>query len=250
MKDGEVSERGTYQELLDKKGAFAEFLLQHITEEVDSSDAVSSVFSDLTPQLGCLAAAIYLHDLLLSGVLRSPMLFFDTTPLGRVLSRFSKDMEVVDANMPWYVSDGLYCFFEVIGTVVVISYTTPLFTSVIIPISLLYYFIQRFYVATSRQLKRLESVTRSPIYSHFGETVTGVQAIRAYGQQERFMHESENKVDTNQVCYYPSIISNRWLAIRLEMIGNLIILFASLFAVLGREQDPSLVGLSVTYSLQ
>lgn len=125
-----------------------------------------------------------------------------------------------------------------------------MFTIVIVPIGLLYYFIQRFYVATSRQLKRLESVSRSPIYSHFGETVSGVQAIRAYGQQERFINESEHKVDVNQICYYPSIISNRWLAVRLEMIGNLIILFASLFAVLGREQDPSLVGLSITYSLQ
>lgn len=112
--------------------------------------------------------------------------------------------------------------------------------------------MQRFYVATSRQLKRLESVSRSPIYSHFSETVTGVQAIRAFGQQERFILESERKVDLNQVCYYPGIISNRWLAVRLEMIGNLIILFAALFAVLARgpNQKAGLVGLSITYALQ
>lgn len=123
---------------------------------------------------------------------------------------------------------------------------------VIIPIGLLYYFIQRFYVATSRQLKRLESVSRSPIYSHFSETITGVQAIRAFGQQDRFILESERKVDLNQVCYYPGIISNRWLAVRLEMIGNLIIFFAALFTVLARNKDQSagLVGLSITYSLQ
>lgn len=105
-------------------------------------------------------------------------------------------------------------------------------------------------MATSRQLKRLESVSRSPIYSHFGETVSGVHAIRAYGQQERFTKESEYKVDQNQICYYPSIISNRWLAVRLEMIGNLIILFAALFAVLAKNQMPGLVGLSITYCLQ
>lgn len=132
----------------------------------------------------------------------------------------------------------------------VTSYTTPPFLIVVAPIALLYYFIQRFYVATSRQLKRLESVSRSPIYSHFGETVTGVQAIRAYGQQDRFTRESENKVDQNQICYYPSIISNRWLAVRLEFIGNCIILFAALFAVLGKGQMPALVGLSITYCLQ
>lgn len=120
----------------------------------------------------------------------------------------------------------------------------------IIPIGFVYYLIQRFYVATSRQLKRLESVSRSPIYSHFGETVTGSAAIRAYGVTDRFIRESESKVDFNQISYYPSIIANRWLAVRLEMVGNLIILFAALFAVLDREQNPGLVGLSVTYALQ
>lgn len=133
---------------------------------------------------------------------------------------------------------------------VVISYTTPIFVTVIIPIGLLYYFIQRFYVATSRQLKRLESVSRSPIYSHFGETVTGATAIRAFGEQDRFIRESEEKVDINQVCYYPSIIANRWLAVRLEMIGNLIILFAALFAVIGQDLVPGRIGLSITYALQ
>lgn len=138
-----------------------------------------------------------------------------------------------------------------LGTLVVISVSTPIFVAVIVPIGFLYYFIQRFYVATSRQLKRLESVSRSPIYSHFGETITGVQAIRAFREQDRFIRESEHRVDVNQVCYYPSIISNRWLAVRLEMIGNLIIFFAALFSVLGREdQNAGLVGLSVTYSLQ
>lgn len=137
------------------------------------------------------------------------------------------------------------------ATLFVISYSTPIFIAVIVPIGIIYYFIQRFYVATSRQLKRLESVSRSPIYSHFGESVTGTSTIRAYGVQSRFINESEAKVDFNQVCYYPSIIANRWLAIRLEMVGNMIIFFAALFAVLGRDtMSPGLVGLSISYALQ
>ncbi|ERL88450.1 hypothetical protein D910_05836 [Dendroctonus ponderosae] len=211
---------------------------------------VFSVFLQLIPELGCVTAAAILHKHLLNNVLRLPIMFFDTTPTGRILSRFSKDVEVVDDTLPWYINDGMYCIFEVLGTLAVTSYTTPPFTIIIAPIGILYYFIQRFYVATSRQLKRLESVSRSPIYSHFGETVSGVQAIRAYGQQARFTKESEYKVDQNQLCYYPSIISNRWLAVRLEMIGNLIILFAALFAVLAKNQMPGLVGLSITYCLQ
>ncbi|KPU73781.1 uncharacterized protein Dana_GF14209, isoform O [Drosophila ananassae] len=211
---------------------------------------LTSFFSDLAPALGTLHAAYVLHSMLLDNVLKSPMTMFDTTPVGRILSRFSKDVESVDQKMPQVISDCLWCAYEVLATIVVISLSTPIFLAVIVPIAILYYFAQRFYVATSRQLMRLESVSRSPIYSHFGETVTGASTIRAYNVGDRFIEESDAKVDKNQVCKYPSVIANRWLAIRLEMVGNLIILFASLFAVLGGQTNPGLVGLSVSYALQ
>ncbi|XP_065356724.1 multidrug resistance-associated protein 1 isoform X4 [Calliphora vicina] len=204
----------------------------------------------IVPWLGALRAALVLHSSLLTNIMRLPLSFFDTTPLGRILSRFSKDLESLDTVLPRLFDDMLWCGFEVLATIVVISISTPIFLAVIIPIAFLYYFAQRFYVATSRQLMRLESVSRSPIYSHFGETVTGVSTIRAYSVQHRFIDESDTKVDKNQVCKYPSLIANRWLAIRLEMVGNLIILFASLFAVLGGQTNPGLVGLSVSYALQ
>lgn len=115
---------------------------------------------------------------------------------------------------------------------------------------MIFILFQRFYVATSRQLKRLESITRSPIYSHFGETLSGVNTIRAYNVTGRFVNESNRRVDHNQICYYPSVISNRWLAVRLEFCGNLISCAAALFAVLGRDSlSAGLVGLSVSYAL-
>ncbi|XP_067207174.1 multidrug resistance-associated protein 1 isoform X3 [Linepithema humile] len=213
--------------------------------------AMASFFCDLAPQLGCWLAARQMHIMMLRAVMRAPLTFFDTTPIGRIISRFAKDVDILDTSLPPQISDTIYCLFEVIATLVVISYSTPVFIAVILPIGAVYYFIQRFYVASSRQLKRLESVSRSPIYSHFGESVTGSQIIRAYGVQQQFIQESENRVDFNQVCYYPSIIANRWLAVRLEMVGNLIIFFAALFAVLGKHTMSSgLVGLSVSYALQ
>ncbi|KAJ8319363.1 hypothetical protein KUTeg_004454 [Tegillarca granosa] len=119
-----------------------------------------------------------------------------------------------------------------------------------VPLMILYIAVQRFYVATSRQLKRLESVSRSPIYSHFGETIVGVSTIRAYQQQGRFITESEYKVDENLICHFPAIIANRWLAIRLEFVGNCIVFFAALFAVIGRDSlSAGIVGLSITYAL-
>lgn len=106
-------------------------------------------------------------------------------------------------------------------------------------------------MASSRQLKRLESVSRSPVYSHFNETLLGVSVIRAFEEQERFIRQSDLKVDENQKAYYPSIVANRWLAVRLECVGNCIVLFASLFAVISRHSlSAGLVGLSVSYSLQ
>ncbi|KRF85618.1 multidrug resistance-associated protein 1 isoform X17 [Drosophila virilis] len=210
----------------------------------------STFFSSLAVSLGGLQCSRILHNSLLHSNLRWPMELFDTTPLGRIVNRFSKDIDTIDNVLPFNIRVVMMQAFMVLATIVVISISTPIFLAVIVPIGFIYYFAQRFYVATSRQLMRLESVSRSPIYSHFGETVTGVSTIRAYTVQDRFIEESDNKVDKNQVCKYPSLIANRWLAVRLEMVGNLIILFASLFAVLGGQTNPGLVGLSVSYALQ
>uniref|UniRef100_A0A182PLM5 Multidrug resistance-associated protein 1 n=1 Tax=Anopheles epiroticus TaxID=199890 RepID=A0A182PLM5_9DIPT len=230
-------------------------ILQRFSKDVDVLDIkLPELLLDwiiCAIELGTWQAAKHLHATLLQAVLRLPIAFFDITPTGRILGRFSKDVDILDNTLPITVSELNYCFFEVVATLVVISISTPIFAAVIVPIGILYYAVQRFYVATSRQLKRLESVSRSPIYSHFGETIQGVQTIRAYSLQDRFITESDERVDANQLCYCPSIIANRWLAVRLEMVGNLIILFAALFAVLGREtMNPGLVGLSVSYALQ
>ncbi|XP_076297622.1 multidrug-Resistance like Protein 1 isoform X1 [Lasioglossum baleicum] len=200
---------------------------------------------------GAIYASVRLFECMLKRCLRNPMSFFDSTPIGRLLSRFGKDTDVIDNVLPQILRSWITCLFSVVATLVVISFSTPTFMAVIIPIGIIYYLVQRLYVASSRQLKRLESVSRSPIYSHFSESVSGAQIIRAFGVQDRFIHESENRVDFNQICYYPSIIANRWLAVRLEMVGNLIIFFSALFAVLERDtMAPGMVGLSVGYALQ
>ncbi|KAH8413308.1 hypothetical protein KR009_009966 [Drosophila setifemur] len=212
---------------------------------------VLAYFAVVIVYLGGFRAATVIHNELFKVIIRGSLCrFFDITPIGRLLNSFSGDMEIVDEELPATLDSFMTFIWMVLATIVVISLSTPIFLAVIVPIAFLYYFAQRFYVATSRQLMRLESVSRSPIYSHFGETVTGASTIRAYNVGNRFIDESDAKVDKNQVCKYPSVIANRWLAIRLEMVGNLIILFASLFAVLGGQTNPGLVGLSVSYALQ
>ncbi|GAB0092997.1 hypothetical protein DMENIID0001_080490 [Sergentomyia squamirostris] len=213
--------------------------------------AITLFLSTIILAIGCLNAAKALHNKLLSHTMRLPMQFFDTTPLGRILNRFSKDVDIADGTIPMSIRSWILMAFSVVFIFIVISITTPIFVSVILPIFVFYYFIQTFYVATSRQLERIGSVTRSPIYSHFSETLTGQSTIRAYNKQDGFTKENENKVDHNQMCSYPSLIANQWLSVRLEIVGSFVLLFAALFAVLGREDiDPALVGLSVTYALQ
>lgn len=211
---------------------------------------ISDCISCLTLALGCIYSAKALHEFLARKTMRFPMDYFDTTPLGRILNRFSKDVDTVDNILPLNIRLMLVQFFSVLATVTVICISTPAFLAAIVPMALIYWFAQRFYVATSRQLMRLESVTRSPIYSHFQETVTGVTTIRAYSVQPTFIKESDERVDLNQLCKYPSIVANRWLSIRLETIGSLVILLSSLLAVLGNQSNAALVGLSVSYSLQ
>ncbi|XP_041117373.1 canalicular multispecific organic anion transporter 1 isoform X3 [Polyodon spathula] len=199
---------------------------------------------------GAISASRILHNRLLHNILHVPMRFFDTTPTGRVVNRFAKDIFTIDEAIPMSLRSWLMCFLGVLGTLFVICLATPVFTAVIIPLAIFYFFVQRFYVATSRQLRRLDSVSRSPIYSHFGETVSGLSVIRAYGHQERFLQHNETTIDKNQQCVYPWIISNRWLAVRLEFVGNLVVFFSALFAVLSRDSlDSGLVGLSISYAL-
>ncbi|XP_034564588.1 canalicular multispecific organic anion transporter 2 isoform X1 [Notolabrus celidotus] len=198
-----------------------------------------------------LRAAKLMHRNMLQGVLRAPQTFFESTPTGRLLNRFSKDVDAIDSHIPDNIDIWMRTFWYTLNVLLICSALTPMFLLVIAPLMVFYWWVQRFYVATSRQLKRLESVSRSPIYSHFSETITGSSVIRAYGRHSAFVLMSDIKVDENQKSYYPGIVSNRWLGVRIEFIGNCIVLFAALFAVTGKERlNPGLVGLSVSYALQ
>ncbi|XP_026349643.2 ATP-binding cassette sub-family C member 2 [Ursus arctos] len=184
---------------------------------------------------GSTYASGILHRQLLSNILQAPMSFFDTTPTGRIVNRFAGDISTVDDTLPLSLRSWILCFLGIISTLVMICTATPVFVVVIIPLGIIYVSVQIFYVATARQLKRLDSVTRSPIYSHFSETVSGLSVIRAFEHQERFLKHNEVGIDTNQKCVFSWIVSNRWLAIRLELIGNLIVFFSSLMMVIYRD---------------
>ena len=129
-----------------------------------------------------------------------------------------------------------------------------MFVALIVPLGAVYLYIQRYYLRTSRELKRLDSVSKSPIYAHFQETLGGITTVRAYRQQKRFALENEWRIDANLRAYFPSINANRWLAVRLEFIGSFIILAAASFAIIyvatGSKLSAGMVGLAMSYALQ
>ncbi|KAG8523588.1 Canalicular multispecific organic anion transporter 1, partial [Galemys pyrenaicus] len=193
------------------------------------------LLANLWSAYGCVHASNILHKQLLNNILRAPMSFFDTTPTGRIVNRFAGDISTVDDTLPMSLRSWILCFLGIVSTIVMICLAAPTFIIVVIPLGIFYVLIQIYYVATSRQLRRLDSTTRSPIYSHFSETVSGLPVIRAFEHQQRFLKHNEVAVDNNQKCLFSWIVSNRWLAIRLEMVGNLIIFFSALMMVIYRE---------------
>nr|KAG5688633.1 hypothetical protein BaRGS_017487 [Batillaria attramentaria] len=200
--------------------------------------------------LRMVVASKKLHATMLTNIMRQPMNFFDTTPLGRVMNRFSRDVDTLDVQMAKLVLMFVQQLFTVLSVLIVISYTTPVFMAAATPVMIVYYLVQKFYVPGSRQLRRLESTSRSPIYSHFSETINGAVCIRAFGACERFVDESARRVDLNNAYFYAFTSASRWLRVRLELLGNLIVLFSALFAILDDDISGSLVGLSVSYALQ
>jgi len=214
------------------------------------ASAFFSFFGLLMFTLAGQRAAEHFHAGLLASLLRAPMSFFDTTPLGRILNRFSKDTYTIDEVLMTSFNQYFLTLTSVVATLAVIGYATPFFLVAMIIPAVLYYSTQVYYVPTSRELKRLDSVSRSPIFSHFSETLDGVSTIRAFREQAQFVWENETKLDYNLQAYYINVSSNRWLAMRLEFVGTCIVALAALFAVIAKDTISAGVGgLSVSYAL-
>ncbi|XGW22458.1 hypothetical protein V3C99_005022 [Haemonchus contortus] len=202
--------------------------------------------------LGGVAASLSLHKPLFHNILRSPLSHFDVTPLGRILNRLGKDMETVDLRLSSNFRFLAVAFMNVLQTCIIISISTPLFILVIVPIFVIYLLILRYFIHCSRQLQRLTASTRSPIYSHFDETIHGATTIRAFGWVEMFREQNIDKLERHVRCSYLSLMSNRWLSVRLEILGSTVILATALLAVVSRDWGTitaGAIGLSVSYSL-
>ncbi|NXL76832.1 MRP7 protein, partial [Leptocoma aspasia] len=201
---------------------------------------------------GALRAAAVIHDRLLQRVLKATVTFFDTTPTGRILNRFSSDLYCVDDSLPFILNIFLANIYGLLGMLVIMTYGLPWIGLVMLPLAVVYFFIQRYYRFTSRELKRLYSITLSPIYTHFSETLSGLSTIRAMRATKRFELENQLRLEQNQRCLFASNTVMEWLDIRLQMIGVAVVTAIAGIAIIQHQKqlgNPGLVGLALSYAL-
>ncbi|KAL7574299.1 hypothetical protein ACA910_012543 [Epithemia clementina (nom. ined.)] len=198
-----------------------------------------------------LKASQSLHDIMTHAVLRAKIEFFDTNPLGRILNRFSADTGIADDQLPQTLFDMMVFFFIVLGAVVTALTTLP-FALVVIPF-LVWYFarVRNVFVTSTRELKRLEGIARSPIFAMLGEALNGIGTIRANGYIPYFRKKFQKAHDTHTRVFFAFISASRWVGFRMDVIVFAFISIVSFMAVLFQEKgwfdvDPAILGLALS----
>ena len=217
--------------------------------------ALTSFVRVLVLQLIGVVASRNLHNNMLTSILHAPMAFFDTTPIGRIIARFSKDMDSLDMMMPQQLGMFWFCVFNIAGTFAAVIFATPWFAIACIPVVIFYIRVMNYFRNVMREIKRLDSTTRSPIYALFSETLGGLSVIRAYGLAEDFSIQNEKLVSGNVSAWYTLKACDRWLSVRLEILGQVVVLLAALLAVgtsVNSRADGTasgLAGFSLSYAM-
>ena len=183
-------------------------------------------------------------------VLRAPMSFFDTTPLGRITNRFSKDVDSMDNNL----TDAMRMYFitlaMILSVFILIIVYFHYFAIALGPLFLIFLFASSYYRASAREMTRHEAVLRSHVFARFGESVSGTASIRAYGLQKYFRKRLRDSIDDMDAAYFLTFANQRWLSTRLDAIGNILVFTTGILVVTSRfNVSPSIAGLVLSYIL-
>ncbi|KAI0331721.1 multidrug resistance-associated ABC transporter [Cubamyces sp. BRFM 1775] len=198
---------------------------------------------------GGIHASIALYKGLLEGVLFANIRFHDTVSRGRLLNRFGKDFEGIDSSLPDNFGRSVFYAVAVLTTFITVSVVGgPLFIVAAIIFGFLYYSVGKVYGQTSRDMRRLDSVTRSPLYSIYGETIAGVTVLRAFGASSKFLRDMLRCADTNSNPYYWMWGVNRWLSARFNLLSSAVIGITAFVAVLSPRIDASMAGFALAFA--
>ncbi|KAI9343056.1 hypothetical protein DFJ73DRAFT_961231 [Zopfochytrium polystomum] len=190
-----------------------------------------------------------IHQEMMRNVLGAPLRFFEVTPLGRIINRFSKDLGALDFEVGASAGNTIYQTLVLLFVVGTITSVVPPLLFLLLPLGYVYALIGLYYIRTSRSLKRIDSVARSPIYSHFGETLAGVSVIRAFHRTTAFSAESCRRFDDSNRASYYLHISAIWASIRMQLLSALV-MFAAGLLILISGVDASVAGLCLNFTLQ
>ncbi|KAF8030773.1 hypothetical protein BT93_D0072 [Corymbia citriodora subsp. variegata] len=205
--------------------------------------------------ISSLRAAKRLHDSMLQSILRAPMLFFHTNPMGRIINRFAKDLGSIDYSVAQFINFFMFQVWQLLSTFVLIGIVSTISLWAIMPLLILFYAAYLYYQNTSREVKRLDSITTSPVYAQFGEDLNGLSTIRAYKAYDRLATRNAKTMDNNIRFTLVNISSNRWLNVRLGTLGGVMIWLTTTFAVMqtgtaeNRAAFASTMGLLLSYTL-
>lgn len=206
-------------------------------------------FSTFLSTSGTNASKVLLQQAM-TRALRAPMSFFDTTPLGRITNRFSKDVDSMDNSL----TDAMRMYFLTLAMIIsvfslIIAYF-HYFAVALGPLFILFLFASSYYRSSAREIKRHEAVLRSTVFARFGESITGVASIRAYGLQAYFKTRLRDSIDQMNSAYYLTFANQRWLSTRLDAIGNMLVFVTGILVVTDRfNVNPSIAGLVLSYVL-
>ncbi|KAF9997458.1 hypothetical protein BGZ80_007654 [Entomortierella chlamydospora] len=182
-----------------------------------------------------LRASKTLHSAMVSPLMRSPMSFFDVTSSGKIVNRFSHDITAVDTQLPVTFIHGLVTMFSAATIFGMCIAASPYFAIIMLPLSVAYYYLGGYFLVSNRELKRLDSAARSPLYAHFSETLAGLTVIRAFGDSSRFAVDAMGLLDRSQQTSYLINVSTRWLQIVLDFLSVIVLTSVGLLAILTRH---------------
>uniref|UniRef100_A0A8C7DNJ5 Multidrug resistance-associated protein 4 n=1 Tax=Oncorhynchus kisutch TaxID=8019 RepID=A0A8C7DNJ5_ONCKI len=195
-------------------------------------------------------AAQSLHNRMFNSILRTPVRFFDINPIGRVLNRFSKDIGQLDAALPWTFVDFIQIFLQIIGVVAVAASVIPWILIPLVPLVIVFLFLRRYFLQTSRDVKRLESTTRSPVFSHLSSSLQGLWTIRAFRAEERFQNTFDTYQDLHSESWFLFLVTSRWFAVRLDGMCAVFVTITAFGCLLLRDQvEAGSVGLALSYAV-
>ncbi|CAG5865642.1 unnamed protein product [Menidia menidia] len=191
-----------------------------------------------------------LHNSMFNALLRTSIHFFDINPIGRILNRFSKDIGYLDSLLPWTFVDFTQVFLQVIGVIAVAAVIIPWILIPVVPLLAVFLLLRHYFLHTSRDIKRLESTTRSPVFSHLSSSLQGLSTIRAFRVQQRFQQMFDEFQDLHSASWFLFLTTSRWFAVRLDGICSVFVTITAFGCLYLRDGlEPGAVGLALSYAV-